>query len=102
MRRILVDHARARLSLKRGGDLQQQPLGDFPITLPMPQKYLLAVHEVLDACPGDPVKAELGQSSCFGGLSHSEAAETLNLPRSTADRYWSFAKARLTSLMDPK
>lgn len=103
MRRILVDHARARLSLKRGGNLQRQEALDVAIALPMPPEDLLAVHESLDALEKeDPIKAELVKLRVFGGLTQIEAAQALDLPKSTADRYWAFAKARLMSLMSPE
>lgn len=103
MRRILVDHARARLSLKRGGNLHRQEALDLAIALPMPAEDLLAVHESLNKlAEEDPIKAELVKLRVFGGLNHIEAAEALDLPKSTADRYWSFAKARLMSLMSPE
>lgn len=100
MRRILVDHARARLALKRGGDRQVQAIGDVPISLPMSPEDLLGVHESLDKlAEEDSVKAELVKLRVFGGLNQKEAAETLGLAKATADRYWSFAKARLVRLM---
>ena len=101
MRRVLVDHARARLSIKRGGDLQQQDLSAVPIMLPMPAEDLLAVHECLDKLAEEcPLKAELVKLRVFGGLTQAEAAETLDLSKSTADRHWSFAKARLMALIE--
>ncbi|GAB5407426.1 MAG: ECF-type sigma factor [Aureliella sp.] len=101
MRRILVDQARARLSRKRGGDYEKQPLNDVPVVLPMAPEDLLAIHECLDRfAQADPIKAELVKLRVFGGLNHQEAAEALDLPKSTADRYWSFAKARLLQLID--
>ncbi|MEX1028183.1 MAG: ECF-type sigma factor [Candidatus Paceibacterota bacterium] len=100
MRRILVDQARKRLSLKRGGDKNRQDLPEFPIALPMPVEDLLAIHDCLDKfAEEDPVKAELVKLRVFAGLNHAEAAEALQLPKSTADRYWAFAKARLMALM---
>ena len=100
MRRILVDHARARLSLKRGGNYERHPLGDVPVALPMAAEDLLAIHDCLDAfAVEDPIKAELVKLRVFGGLNHHEAAEALDLGRSTADRYWAYAKARLLQLM---
>ncbi len=103
MRRILVDHARAILSLKRGGDRKRQDFLDVAIALPMPPEDLLAVHESLDQLAAeDPIKAELVKLRVFGGMNHIEAAEALDLPKSTADRYWAFAKARLMELMSPE
>ena len=101
MRRILVDQARARLSLKRGGDYEKQPLCDVTVSMPMAPEDLLAIHDCLDQfAEQDPIKAELVKLRVFGGLNHQEAAEALDLPKSTADRYWSFAKARLLQLIE--
>ncbi len=100
MRRILVDHARARLAWKRGGKDQIQPLREVPIALPMEPADLLAIHESLDLlAQEDEVKAELVKLRVFGGLNQKEAAEALGLAKATADRYWAFAKARLVRLM---
>jgi len=100
MRRILVDHARAKLAAKRGGPNAQQSFSQIPIELPLPPDELLAIHECLDRlAEEDPIKAELVILRVFGGMSHQEAASSLGLPRSTADRHWSYAKVRLVSMM---
>ena len=102
MRRILIDHARARLAAKRGGGhLRQQDLA-IPIELPLPTEELIAIHECLDKfAEEDPVKAELVKLRVFAGLSHIEAANELGISRQTADRYWAYARVRLFSLMSP-
>jgi len=100
MRRILVDHARARLAQKRGGGVRCQAAGDFPIELPLPPDEIIAIHECLDRFAAeDPIKAELVKLRVFAGLSHQEAAEQLEISRQTADRYWAYAKVRLYSMM---
>jgi RNA polymerase sigma factor (TIGR02999 family) len=96
MRRILVENARRRASLKRGGNLRRL---DFEEALTVNQQRpddILALSEALDHLAGeDPVKAELVKLRCFIGMSHQEAADTLGISRPTADRYWAYAKARL-------
>lgn len=100
MRRILVDHARARLAAKRGGQRYREEFYDIPVELPLPSEEILAVHECLDRfAEEDPVKAELVKLRIFAGLSHQEAAAELGLSRPTADRYWAYAKVRLYALM---
>lgn len=101
MRRILVDHARAKLTAKRGGDRERQPLADIPVELPLPPEDLLAIHESLDRfAEEDPVKAELVKLRVFAGMNQKAAAASLGLPKSTADRFWSYAKVRLVALMN--
>lgn len=100
MRRILVDHARARLATKRGGQQHREEFQDIPVELPLPSEDILAVHECLDRfAEEDPIKAELVKLRVFAGLSHQEAADELGLSRPTADRYWAYAKVRLYSML---
>lgn len=100
MRRILVDHARARLAAKRGGGKPHRSDLDIPIDLPLPTEELIAIHECLDKfAEEDPVKAELVKLRVFAGLSHTEAAQELGISRQTADRYWAYARVRLFSMI---
>lgn len=99
MRRILVDRARHRRSLKAGGprrsiSLEQLEgvdwLGDYP------QIDLLALHEALEKLESlDPVKAKVVTLRFFAGLTLPQVAEALGIGRSTADKYWSYAKSWL-------
>lgn len=100
MRRILVDHARARMALKRGGKVEHEVCHDIPIAMPLPSEEILAIHECLDQFyEEDPKKAELVKLRVFVGMSHQEAAEELGISRQTADRYWAYAKVRLYTMM---
>jgi RNA polymerase sigma factor (TIGR02999 family) len=84
MRRILVENARQRRQLKRGGDRARV------------DHDLLALDEALEKlAANDPVKAELVQLRIFSGLTLAEAAKVLGLSTSTADRYWAYARAWL-------
>jgi RNA polymerase sigma factor (TIGR02999 family) len=96
MRRILVENARRKASLKRGGQRNRVEL-DEALRLDMSRpESLLDLDEALSRLAAeDPVKADLVKLRCFAGLSHQEAATVLGLPRATADRYWAYAKARL-------
>jgi RNA polymerase sigma factor (TIGR02999 family) len=95
MRRILVENARSKKSLKRGGHLKRVEL-DEDFTQNGSPDQVLALNDALDklACE-DPVKAELVKLRCFAGLSHQQAAQALGISRPTADRYWAYAKTRL-------
>jgi hypothetical protein len=103
MRRILVDHARAKLSQKRAGDLRRNPLGEIPIELPLAPSDLLAVHEALDQFSAEsPIKAQLVKLRIFVGMSQADAAAELNISRATADRYWKYSKVRLFTIIRGK
>jgi RNA polymerase sigma factor (TIGR02999 family) len=100
MRRILVDHARAKLAAKRGGQCERELAEDFPVELPLPLEEVVAIHECLDKfAEEDPVKAELVKLRIFAGLSHQEAAQELGISRKTADRYWAYARIRLYAMI---
>src|SRR5215471_15855111 len=96
MRRILVENARRKASLKRGGQQKRLEL-DEALRLDMSRpESLLDLDEALSRLAAeDPVKADLVKLRCFAGLSHQEAASVLGLSRPTADRYWVYAKTRL-------
>lgn len=94
MRRILVDAARAKRSDKRGGNRQQETLGD--VVAPSPDDELLALHEALSKlATDDPIKAQLVELRYFGGLTGDQAAEAMGISPSTADRHWTYARAWL-------
>jgi RNA polymerase sigma factor (TIGR02999 family) len=98
MRRILVDHARARLSAKRGG-------GVAPVTLAGVARAsdegtddvdLLALHEALERLSIlDPDQARLVELRYFGGLTIEETAEALAVSPATVKREWALARAWL-------
>jgi RNA polymerase sigma factor (TIGR02999 family) len=95
MRRILVENARCKKSLKRGGHLKRVEL-DEDFTQNSSPDQVLALNDALDKLAReDPVKAELVKLRCFAGLSHQQAAQALGISRATADRYWAYAKTRL-------
>jgi RNA polymerase sigma factor (TIGR02999 family) len=95
MRRILIENARRKKSIKRGGHLKRVEL-DEDFTQHSSPDQLLALDDALaKLAREDPVKAELVKLRCFAGLSHQEAARALGISRPTADRYWVYAKTRL-------
>lgn len=97
MRRILVEQARRRRTLRRGRDPERVPLTD--LDLPAPEQRgddLLRVHEALDALArSHPDKAELVKLRYFMGLNLDEAAAILGVSLATAKRQWTFARAWL-------
>jgi RNA polymerase sigma factor (TIGR02999 family) len=96
MRRILVENARRRHRLKRGGGRGRVDLDDAQPAAPETDDDLLALDEALEKlAQNDPVKAQLVQLRVFAGLTLAEAAEILGLSISTAERYWAYARAWL-------
>jgi RNA polymerase sigma factor (TIGR02999 family) len=96
MRRILVDNARRRHRVKRGGNRARVPLEQAEPTAPETDDDLLALDEALERLASkDPIKAELVQLRVFAGLTVVQAAEVLGLSTTTADRYWAFDRAWL-------
>jgi len=96
MRRILVDQARRKLSLRRGGNLERLPIEDQEIEAPEPSADLLAVHEALERFEDvDATGAQIVKLRYFAGLTIPQAAEALGISSSTADRSWAYARAWL-------
>jgi RNA polymerase sigma factor (TIGR02999 family) len=95
MRRILVDHARAKNADKRGGRWQRVELADWHQAAQTPEQ-VLALGEALERFAAvEPRKAELVILRFFGGLSMAEAAEALGVSLPTAQRWWAFARSWL-------
>jgi RNA polymerase sigma factor (TIGR02999 family) len=96
MRRILVENARRKRSLKRGGGLARHDLEDVQLAVPELTEDLLALDEALAKLAAiDSVKARLVELRHFAGLTIEEAAEALGLPTTTAHRYWTYSRAWL-------
>ena len=96
MRRILVERARRKARLKRGGGQQRVPLEELDIAVNSDSETLLLVEEALERLAAqDPVKAKLVSLRFFVGLSLAEAAPVLGVSEPTAKRYWAYARAWL-------
>jgi RNA polymerase sigma factor (TIGR02999 family) len=96
MRRILVDHARRKQSLKRGGGAEQVELHESAIVLAAPPEELLAVHEALDKLAReDAPAAELVKLRYFVGMNMEEAASALGMSKRSAESLWTYARAWL-------
>ena len=96
MRRILIERARRRKRLKRGGDWARRDLKDMEMSLGTPKEDLLALDEALGKLETiDARKAELVKLRFFAGLTIPQAAEVLGVSPSTADNYWAYARSWL-------
>jgi RNA polymerase sigma factor (TIGR02999 family) len=96
MRRILVENARRKRSLKQGGQLERQEFDEALLAAPEPREDLIALDEALTKlAAADPTAAKLVQLRYFAGLSIHDAAEALGVSPRTADRLWAYARAWL-------
>ncbi len=96
MRRILVENARRKKSLKRGGNLTRVSFDEVQPSAREPDDDLLAIDEALsEFASRDPRKAELVKLRYFGGCTSEEAARLLGISPATAERWWAYARAWL-------
>ena len=96
MRRILIDRAKEKKRLKRGGDWHRVDFDAIEIALDTPANELLALDVALEQLAEEyPDCASLVNLRFFAGLTQSDAAAALGIPRRTADRHWAFSRAWL-------
>lgn len=96
MRRIMVDHARERQALKRGGNALKVAFDEAALVTKTRSEELLALDEALERLAvQDPRKSQIVELRYFGGLKVEEVAEFLNLSRRTVEREWNMTKAWL-------
>jgi RNA polymerase sigma factor (TIGR02999 family) len=96
MRRILVENARRKRRLKRGGNLARRPLDEAIVAAPDTPDDLIALDEALERLQRkDPQKCALVKLRFFAGLTGEQAAAALGVSVSTADRHWAYARAWL-------
>jgi RNA polymerase sigma factor (TIGR02999 family) len=101
MRRILVDNARDKLRLKRGGNRQREELNPVDLITRAPPEELIAIDDALGALArADPQAAELVKLRYYAGFSVAEAAELIGISRSTAYEHWAYARAWLRRELD--
>jgi RNA polymerase sigma factor (TIGR02999 family) len=100
MRRILVENARRKKAARHGGELHRVDLDELDLAVPVAPDELILLDEALTRLAHeDAAAALLVKLRYFSGLSVEEAAEMAGLPRATAYRHWSFARAWLINQM---
>lgn len=100
MRQILVERARARQALKRGGSRKAITLNDALLASGEPSVDLLALDNALQALAAlDPKQAEIVELRFFGGLTVEETAEVMKISPATVKRWWDLSKAWLRRQM---
>src|SRR5947209_10374845 len=96
MRRILVESARRRQALRRGGDRQRVELDAIQAAEPATSDDVLALNDALEKLATiNSGKAELVKLRYFAGLTMEEAAEVMGISPATAHRHWNYARAWL-------
>jgi len=96
MRRILIDNARRKRTLRHGGGQQRVDIQELELAAASKDEELLAVNEALERFAAlDKAKAELVKLRYFGGQTIEEAAEILGISPATAKRWWAYARAWL-------
>jgi RNA polymerase sigma factor (TIGR02999 family) len=97
MRRILIDNARRKKSLKRGGGLRPVDLDEsLAVDDASPAEQILALDEALaKLATEDRTKADLVKLRYFAGLTIEQAAKALDISHATAERYWDYARSWL-------
>ncbi len=100
MRRILVDRARLKSSLKRGSNPERLNLDDLALAATSPDDRIVLVDEALDRLEQqDPDSARLVTLKFFGGFTNREIADNLGVTERTVERQWAYARACLLQLM---
>ena len=101
MRQILVNHAKSRISEKRGRGQANVSLDDVQPAVHQEAAEIVALHEVLEALHAvDPRKSTLVEMRYFGGLSIEETAEAMGVSVSTVNRDWRLARSWLIRHMN--
>jgi RNA polymerase sigma factor (TIGR02999 family) len=96
MRRILVENARRKKRLKRGGQMERIEQEDSSLPAPLPDDELFALDEALGRLAQiEPRAAELVKLCFFVGQTQEQAAKHLGLSVSTVERIWACARAWL-------
>lgn len=102
MRRILIDHARARGRGKRGGGWQRVLLDEAETPEDLRDVDLVALHDALEALAAlDEEQARIVELRFFGGLTVEEVAHVLGVSKRKVEGDWTHAKAWLRSVLDP-
>lgn len=101
MRRILVDRARAKKRLKRGGELKRVDWVESQMMAPMPEDEILVIHEILDELSIYDIKsAELIKMKYFAGMTWEEICDATGEADRSLRRRWTYARAWLRERMN--
>jgi len=96
MRRILVENARRKKQLRRGGGRHRVALREAHLVSGLPPTELVALDEALQALEAhDPICAQIVKLRCFAGLSMAQTAEVLAMSLRTTERNWTYARTWL-------
>lgn len=100
MRRILIDRARQKATLKRAGGWQRLDIADLDLASTSPDERTLWIDESLRRLEEeDPEGAEVVMLKFFTGLSNKDTARTLGVSEATVERRWAFAKIQLFEMI---
>ena len=103
MRRILIDHARTKNAIKRGGDEKRVPLGLVDLAENQNPSEIMALEEAMRALEAeDPRAAQIVSLRFYAGLTVERTALALELSERTIIREWTFARARLFELLSER
>jgi len=93
MRRILIDRARRKMTMRHGGGYERVVLEEQDLVAPNSDEQMLAVHEVLDKLAAEhPQQAEVVKLRYFAGMTNEETAQVLGVSVATVKNYWTFAR----------
>ena len=96
MRRILIERARAKSRLRRGGGRERVLLEHVTLATEDPDETVLAIHEAIERLAGqDPLKAQIVRLRYFAGLTHDQIGTALGMAEPTVRRHWAFARSWL-------
>jgi RNA polymerase sigma factor (TIGR02999 family) len=94
MRRILIDRARRKLTVRHGAGFGRVDLEEQDLAAPTADEQLLAVHEVLDKLASKhPAQAEVVKLRYFVGMTNEEVGQVLSVSVGTVKNYWTFARS---------
>ena len=100
MRRILVDRARRKATVKHGANVVSDELTDDLVALQAPANEILDVNEALAGLANqDALAAEVVKLRYFAGFTVGEIAEVMNISTSSVDRNWAYARAWLKTAL---